>query len=338
MLRERLETQRPERQIVGESPALRKALERAAIVAGTGSTILLLGETGTGKGLLAGEIHRRSGRADGPIVDIDCTALPPTLIESELFGYEKGAFSGADRAKPGRLELADGGTLLLDEIGELPGELQAKFLRVLETGEMSRLGSTRTRRVDVRIIAATNRDLEAEVAAGRFRADLYHRISVFPIVLPPLRERTGDVPILVWFFVERLQPRFGRHIERIPESSMAALEAYDWPGNIRELRNVVERSLILTEGGELAVEELAAGGTAPTVGTTEGLRAIERQHIRAGAVGLRRSHQGTGRRGRAPRPQAEHALLPAQEARHRALRAQAERYSIATRVRSSSAG
>ncbi len=278
-LRQRLESQSRPRPIVGDSPALRDVMRRARKVAATDSNVLLLGETGTGKGLLAEEIHHRSARAAGPLITIDCTSLPPTLIESELFGHEKGAFSGADRQKKGRLELAHGGTLLLDEIGELPEPLQSKFLKVLETGELSRIGSTRTRRVDVRLIAATNRNLQEEVTAGRFRADLYYRIGVFPVVLPPLRERFGDIPLLTWSFVEHLQTRIGRRIRTISEPTMRSLEEYDWPGNVRELRNVIERSLILSSGDELLVEDLAATEAPAPAAAVDDLRTNERRLI-----------------------------------------------------------
>lgn len=279
-LRQQIDSQRLDSQIVGSSPAFRQAIERTEKVATTDSAVLLLGETGTGKGLFAKAIHRRSKRADKPLIEIDCTALPPTLIESELFGFEKGAFSGATRSKRGRLELAHEGTLFLDEIGELPEELQAKFLRVLETGEVSRLGSTRSTKVDVRLIAATNRDLQAEVAHGRFRSDLYYRVSVFPIVLPPLRDRRDDITLLTWYLIDRLQGSFGRKIQTIPEDTMKDLEAYAWPGNVRELRNVIERSLILTTTDTLVVDEPFIGAARSTVPTaSDDLASHQRQHI-----------------------------------------------------------
>jgi transcriptional regulator with GAF, ATPase, and Fis domain len=263
-LRQELETRERSHDVVGNSPPIQQSLERAAKVAGTDSAVLLLGETGTGKGLFAEAIHRQSRRVDKPLIQIDCTALPPTLIESELFGHEKGAFSGATQSKRGRLELAHEGTLFLDEIGELPEELQVKFLHVLETGRVSRLGSTKTATVDVRVVVATNRDLQAEVAAGRFRADLYYRISVFPIVLPALRERVDDIPLLTWYFVDQLQSKFGRRIREIPSATMEDLQAYSWPGNVRELRNVIERSLILTSGDTLVVDEPFVGAGPPS--------------------------------------------------------------------------
>jgi chemotaxis protein methyltransferase CheR len=205
--------------------------------------------------------------------------LPGALIESELFGYEKGAFTGALTRTPGRFEVADGGTLLLDEIGELPLELQAKLLRVLQTGEFERLGSSKTLRGDVRLIATTNRDLEREVREGRFRADLFYRLSVFPVTVPPLRNRPEDIPLLVWHFIARKQVGLGRHIERVPERLMRALGAYAWPGNIRELENVMERALILSTGPTLAIDPLFAGARAKVPPASGLLSDVERQHI-----------------------------------------------------------
>ena len=205
-------------------------LEQVRRVAATDAPVLVLGETGTGKELVARAVHDRSPRRGRPLVTVNCAALPASLIESELFGYEKGAFTGAITRTPGRFEVADGGTLLLDEIGELPLEVQAKLLRVLQSGEFERLGSSKTLRVDVRLVAATNRDLEREVREGRFRADLFYRLSVFPLTLPPLRSRPEDIPLLVWHFIARKQARLGRHIERVPDRAMRAFRAYAWPG------------------------------------------------------------------------------------------------------------
>jgi formate hydrogenlyase transcriptional activator len=241
--------------IVGTSASLRAVLQLADQVAHTDATVLLTGETGTGKERVAHAIHRRSARSGRPLVVVNCAALPPTLIESELFGHEKGAFTGATQAKAGRFELADGGTILLDEIGEVPLEMQPKLLRVLQDGTFERLGSTRSRQVDVRVIAATNRFMLREVQEGRFRADLYYRLSVFPIEVPPLRERREDIPLLVWFFVQDSARRFGRTIASIPKTSMDSLVAYDWPGNVRELQNVVERAVIVSTGPSLIVDE-----------------------------------------------------------------------------------
>jgi formate hydrogenlyase transcriptional activator len=271
-------------EIVGQSPSLRTALQKVRQVADTTAPVLLLGETGTGKELLARAIHAQSRRCGRAFIAINCAALPPTLIESELFGHEKGAFTGAIQAKAGRFELADQGTLLLDEIGELESALQAKLLRVLEDGEIQRLGSTATRKVDVRIIAATNRNLRKDARESRFRSDLYYRLSVFPIELTPLRERRDDIPLLVWHFIQSRQRALGRSIQRISKAAMASLQAYEWPGNVRELQNVIERAMILSEGPVLRVEEaLGAGAADREAGerrhTTDSLHDTERAHI-----------------------------------------------------------
>jgi transcriptional regulator with GAF, ATPase, and Fis domain len=243
------------REIVGQSTAIRAVLHKIDQVAATDTAVLLLGETGTGKELFARAIHARSRRSVRALIAVNCAALPATLVESELFGHEKGAFTGAAQAKPGRFELADGGTLFLDEIGDLDVALQAKLLRALQDGEIQRLGATRTRRVDVRVVAATNRNLEPLLREGRFRADLYYRLSVFPVEVPPLRERPDDIPLLVWHFIQSRQRSFGRTIKRVPRAAMDTLQAYDWPGNVRELQNVIERSLILSSGSTLRLEE-----------------------------------------------------------------------------------
>jgi formate hydrogenlyase transcriptional activator len=266
-------------EIVGRTPGLTVILEQVRRVAGTDAPVLVLGETGTGKDLLARAIHDRSARRTRPLVTVNCAALPATLIESELFGYEKGAFTGAMARTPGRFEVADRGTLLLDEVGELPLELQAKLLRVLQTGEFERLGSSKTLRTNARLIAATNRDLEREVREGRFRADLFFRLSVFPITLPPLRNRREDIPLLVWHLIARKQGRLGRHIERVPERLMRAFEAYAWPGNIRELENVVERALILTDGSTLAIDPQLPGLRMAAPAGNGTLQEVERRYI-----------------------------------------------------------
>jgi transcriptional regulator with GAF, ATPase, and Fis domain len=222
-------------------------------VAPTRSTVLLLGETGTGKELLASYIHGASPRRERPMIKLNCAALPASLIEAELFGREKGAYTGALTRQIGRFELAHGSTIFLDEVGELPLELQPKLLRVLQEGEFERVGGTQTIKVDVRVIAATNRLLAEEARAGRFRQDLYYRLNVFPIRLPPLRERAADVPMLVWQFVREFERDLGKPVDRISEENMAALQAYPWPGNVRELRNVVERAMILCRDGVLRV-------------------------------------------------------------------------------------
>jgi transcriptional regulator with GAF, ATPase, and Fis domain len=249
-------------EIVGRSRTLRAVLEQAAQVASTSTTVLLLGETGTGKELLARAIHARSRRRERPLIKVNCAALPPSLVESELFGHEKGAFTGAISSKPGRFELSDGGTLFLDEVGEIPPEVQVKLLRVLEDGEFERVGGTRSRKVDVRLIAATNRDLERAIAEGRFREDLYYRLSAFPIRLPALRDRQEDVPLLVWDLIQRRQDKLGRRIDRVPERVMQALSHYAWPGNVRELGNVIERALILSSGSVLSVDTAFAASAA----------------------------------------------------------------------------
>src|SRR5262245_25391804 len=227
-------------------------MSRVDHVAATTASVLLLGETGTGKELLARAIHHRSPRRGRPLVVVNCAALPANLIESELFGRERGAFTGAHASQVGRFELANRGTLLLDEIGELPLEVQSKLLRVLQQGQLERLGSPRTVEVDVRVIAATNRDLAEEVRQGRFRPDLYYRLNVFPITLPSLRDRAGDIPALVRHLVRRLSRDLHKPIDTIPPTVMQTLERYDWPGNIRELENVLQRAIILSEGPTLA--------------------------------------------------------------------------------------
>jgi transcriptional regulator with GAF, ATPase, and Fis domain len=270
-------------EIVGHSPALRRVLQQVERVAVTDTTVLILGETGTGKELIARAIHYHSARKDRPLVKVNCAALPPTLIESELFGHEKGAFTGALARRIGRFELADAGTIFLDEIGELPLDLQAKLLRVLQDGEFERLGSVRTTTVNVRVIAATNRQLVQQVAAGNFREDLYYRLNVFPVMVPPLRERREDVPLLVWYFVTKCRGKLGKAIERIPERAMAELVAYHWPGNIRELANVIERAIILSPGTTLVVDEAMGSSelSDPNIPCTQHLEEVERAHILA---------------------------------------------------------
>src|ERR1700726_1071836 len=238
-------------QIIGKSPALRVVLEQAERVAAADSTVLIQGETGTGKELIARAIHNASPRSGHSLIKLNCAAIPFDLLESELFGHERGAFTGAIAQKIGRFELADKGTLFLDEVGDIPLALQPKLLRVLQEQEFERLGSGRTHKVDVRLVAATNRNLEKMVARGQFRSDLYYRLNVFPILLPALRERREDIPALVTHFVKIFSDRMGKQIDSIPPETMAAFQWYSWPGNIRELQNLVERSVILSRDGVL---------------------------------------------------------------------------------------
>jgi formate hydrogenlyase transcriptional activator len=266
-------------EIVRQSLAMKKVLSQAELVARTDSTVLIQGETGTGKELVARAIHRLSSRKDRLLVAINCASLPPTLIESELFGREKGAYTGALTKMIGRFEVADGGTLFLDEIGEVPLELQGKLLRVLEEGSFERLGSTNPLHVNVRIIAATNRNLGEEVKAGRFRKDLYYRLNVFPISIPPLRERPEDIPLLVWAFIEEAQKRIGKEIEVISKKTMEAMQSYSWPGNVRELKNVIEHAMILSKDRILRVH--LPRPEALETDATQDLQDIERRHILA---------------------------------------------------------
>ncbi len=241
-------------QIIGNSTSLRKVLKRVETVAPTDSTVLIYGETGTGKELIARGIHDLSPRRSKPFVKLNCAAIPTGLLESELFGHEKGAFTGAIAQRIGRFEVADGGTIFLDEIGEIPLELQTKLLRVLQEKEFERLGSSRTLRTDARLIAATNRDLEAMVSEQKFRSDLFFRLNVFPVHVPPLRERQGDIPLLVRHFTQQFSRHMNREIETIPSGAMDALSRYHWPGNVRELQNVIERAVIISAGPALSVD------------------------------------------------------------------------------------
>jgi len=269
-------------EIIGESPALKRLLNQVEIVAPTDSTVLLLGETGTGKELIARAIHNLSFRRERTLVKVNCAAIPTGLLESELFGHEKGAFTGAIAQRIGRFELANRGTIFLDEIGELPLELQPKLLRVLQEREFERLGSTRTLRTDARLIAATNRELQKMVEQRKFREDLFYRLNVFPINVPALRERSEDIPLLVNHFAQRFARRMNRTIETIPAETMAALTRYPWPGNSRELQNLIERAVILSHGPVLQIplQDLDKN-TAPRRdnGKDQTLEAAERAHI-----------------------------------------------------------
>jgi len=270
-LREDLDRASMFEEIVGSSPVLQRVLAQVAKVAQTDATVLIMGETGTGKELLARAVHKRSRRATGAFIGVNCAAIPPSLVASELFGHEKGAFTGAVQRRLGRFEAADGGTIFLDEIGELPPEAQVSLLRVLQEREIERVGSSHPIAVDVRVLAATNRDLEAAVERGTFREDLFYRLNVFPIRLPPLRERADDIPILVEYLVDRFAKQAGKTIRNIEKQTMQRLTAYEWPGNVRELQNVIERAVVLSEGrGEtLVIDEswLARKQRKPSNGT-----------------------------------------------------------------------
>ncbi|WNG26643.1 sigma-54-dependent Fis family transcriptional regulator [Cystobacter fuscus] len=242
--------------IIGQSPQLQEVFKIIDKVADTPSTVLITGESGTGKELIASALHGASSRRDKPFIKINCAAIPHNLLESELFGYERGAFTGAVTSKPGRFELADGGTLFLDEIGEIPVEMQVKLLRALQEGEFERVGGIKTTRVDVRLIAATNRDLQAEIEAGRFRKDLYYRLAVVPVTLPALRERRGDIHMLAGHFVEKYNRKLNKKIEGIADDALALLQAYNWPGNIRELENLIERVLLFADGPLITAKDL----------------------------------------------------------------------------------
>ena len=263
--------------ILGHSDAMKTVMTQVEQVAPTDSTVLIRGETGTGKELIARAIHHLSNRCDKPMVRINCAAIPPTLIESELFGHEKGAFTGAVSRQIGRFEIADGSTIFLDEIGELPADMQAKLLHVLELEQFERVGSIETIDIDIRVVAATNKDLADEVKEGNFREDLFYRLNVFPVQLPPLRLRKEDIPMLVWAFVQELSLKMGKVINAIPEKSMEQLQRYPWPGNVRELRNVIERAMILTKGKSLHVEmPHSADSLHPQ---SMGLEDVEKNHI-----------------------------------------------------------
>jgi formate hydrogenlyase transcriptional activator len=250
-LEEEMRSQNNFGEVVGNSPALREVLQQVEIAAPSDATVLVLGETGTGKELIARALHRLSSRREGNFIKLNCAAIPSGLLESELFGHEKGAFTGAVSQKIGRLELADKGTLFLDEIGEIAMELQPKLLRVLQDHEFERLGGVKTIRINIRLIAATNRDLAQAVEEHQFRSDLFYRLNVFPIRLPPLRERAGDIPMLVRYFVQKLARRMSKNIDSIPAELLREFEKWHWPGNVRELENFIERSIILTQGSVL---------------------------------------------------------------------------------------
>ena len=274
-------------EILGASEVMTHLLRDVERVAITDTSVLILGETGTGKELIARAIHNASRRASKPLIKVNCAALPAALIESELFGHERGAFTGATAKRNGRFYLADGGTIFLDEVGELPLELQAKLLRVLQEGEFEPVGSSKTIKVDVRVIAATNRDLEKSATAGQFREDLYYRLNVFPITVPPLRERREDIPLLAQVFLKRAIEKLGRTMEPFTADALAGLNAYDWPGNVRELQNVVERAVIVSEDGRPNLKRAlptlqvisATSPAAEKVLTVSELQELEKQNL-----------------------------------------------------------
>jgi transcriptional regulator with GAF, ATPase, and Fis domain len=288
-LREEIELKGGFTDIIGVSNPIKYVMYRIQQVAHTNTTVLLTGETGTGKDLFARSLHQASSRRDKPFIIVNCAGLPPNLIESELFGREKGAFTGATARQIGRFELANNGTIFLDEIGELPLDLQAKLLKVIESGEFERLGSPHAVKVDVRIIASTNRNLEEEIKRGQFRKDLFYRLNVFPVTIPPLRERREDIPLLVKFYTERFSKRHGKDIRKIPMNTMRVLENYSWPGNVRELINVIERAVIVSTGPELRLAEkidVPSGSPmqenismATEAQQIKGLEQVEREHI-----------------------------------------------------------
>lgn len=291
------------REIVGQSAALQETVEQAALAAPGDTTILLLGETGSGKELLARFIHERSSRSGGPFVPVNCAALPEALVESELFGYEKGAFTGAIARKPGKFEIAHRGTVFLDEIGDLPKEAQAKLLRVLQDRQVQRIGSVQSVEVDVRVVAATNQDLEQAIGTRQFRQDLYYRLSVFPVRVPPLRERRDDIPELARYFMSHFSTRLRKHLDRVTPAALDLLQSYDWPGNVRELQNVMERAVILSKGTavdadavqmvSIAAESSSARAAPAGVGGVT-LAAAERRAILVALEGARWRISGTG--------------------------------------------
>src|SRR5579862_5726485 len=267
--------------IIGRSLSLQHVLRQVEVVAPTGASVLILGETGTGKELIAKSIHNRSARRGRPFIKLNCAAIPSGLLESELFGHEKGAFTGAIMRKAGRFEVADKGTLFLDEVGDIPLEVQSKLLRVLQEHEFERLGSTRTQQVDVRVVAATHRNLRQMVEDGEFRSDLFYRLHVFPLPVPPLRERREDIPVLVRHFVDEYARRMNRRIETIPPQAIDALTGYSWPGNVRELQNFIERTVILSPGPSLhaPLEELTQETVQKSKSHLSTLEEMEREHV-----------------------------------------------------------
>ena len=304
-------------EIIGQSRALQEVLRQVEQVAPTDATVLIQGETGTGKELIARAIHRRSRYRDRPLVKVNCATLPAGLVESELFGHEKGAFTGAVARQIGRFELADGGTMFLDEIGELPLELQAKLLRVLQEGEFERVGGAHTITVNVRVIAATNRDLATAVQAGSFRADLFYRLNVFPLTLPPLRERKDDIPLLVACFLARMAQKLGRALTGLSDDAMARVMRYAWPGNVRELQNVLERAAILARGPIVEIDEALEQRLSPSDHPlpATSLQDVERAHILRVLAETNGDHRGSAGRGADLGPAPQYAAFPPAEAR-----------------------
>jgi formate hydrogenlyase transcriptional activator len=279
-LQEEIKTEHNFEEIIGQSAALRDVLRKIEKVAPTDATVLIRGETGTGKELLARAVHDRSRRKNRPLVKVNCGSIPSGLVESELFGHERGAFTGASQRRIGRFELANGGTIFLDEVTELPLDTQVKLLRVLQEGEFERVGSSQTIKVDVRVIAATNRDLSDIVKNGSFRADLFYRLNVFPLESPPLRERRDDIPLLVSFFLSKYGKKLGKQARGVSQKSMEALKNYSWPGNVRELQNVIERAVVLARGPVVQIDEsMLRAEDRADISTIETLEYVERHHI-----------------------------------------------------------
>ena len=310
-LRQEIELSSNFHNMIGQSEALKNVIYSIGQIASTDVTVLIHGETGTGKELVARAIHAASPRKNRPMVKVNCASLPANLIESELFGYEKGAFTNAHKRQIGRFELAHGSTLFLDEIGELPMESQAKLLRVLQEGEFERLGSAKTIKVDVRIIVATNRDLEKEMQKGRFRKDLWYRLNVFPIGVPPLRQRSEDIPLLVSWFILKSGKKLGKTIERVPTKVMKALQHFDWPGNVRELENVIERAVINSPHGSLQLLDTLESPQGRSLKSEERqtLKEMERTYIVQTIEEDQRTHRGAHRSGSHSRPSSIHLAI-----------------------------
>jgi formate hydrogenlyase transcriptional activator len=325
-LREEVDKASMFEEIVGDSRALAAVLSRVAKVAGTDSTVLITGETGTGKELIARAIHRRSRRSSSAFVGVNCAAIPRELIASELFGHERGAFTGAIQRRPGRFELADGGSLFLDEVGELSPEVQVALLRVLQEREFERLGGSQRIRVDVRVIAATNRDLSVAIKEGRFREDLFYRLNVFPIEVPPLRQRAEDIPLLVRYLIDRYAREAGKSIRRVNKQAMQRLQSYPWPGNVRELQNVIERSVIVCESDEFTVDE----SWLSTRGATDGQLRLSSALAAQEKAMVEDALRATGGRVYGPSGAAARLGIPRStlESRIRALKIDKNRYRV----------